>query len=123
MNKYLAFYVDSFTEDIDSLFKKIHIFLKKDTEYDDIVVFTNSSIVDASSFSIFPTFYAKFYKGTLVFMDVDDYNIFDNHQNKFLYIESLKNHNLFNYRHNTRIIMPDNESFKVIDNEKLQQAI
>jgi hypothetical protein len=123
MNKSLAFYVDNLTLELFNLIKNISTFLIKDMEdkHIDFLIFTDSNSISDTSIGVFPTFYSRFYSGSVVFFDKDSYAYLDSIKDRFLYIEtkdSISNMDL----HNLSVIIPDNNSFKVINYEKLQQS-
>lgn len=117
MNK-LAFYYDSVQIPQESIIDNLKKYLYSIKNYDDFIIFTNIMFVYNIHDTILPTFYSKFFHGTIVFFDSDDYDSSD-HTDKLLYVhnpsESLnKRYNLVLYDENAT------PSYRIIKYDTLQ---
>ena len=75
MTNSLGVYVDNLeAEDENKLKEKLYN-IKNRFDYQDFVIFTDSFILNnLKSFSTLSTFYLKFFKGTIVFLDDVSFN-------------------------------------------------
>lgn len=120
MNK-LAFYYDSVQIPQDHIMENLKEYLYGQVVYNDFIIFTNIMFPFSINHSILPTFYSKFFTGTIVFFDSDDYDA-SSHTDKLLYThnvtESLdKNYNIVAYDES------HTPKYRIIKYDKLQQII
>lgn len=74
MTNKLAFYYDSaITIPSDSTIQNIKSYLSTQNTYTDFVIFTNIMYVHNIQDGWLSTFYYRFFNGTIVFFDIDDY--------------------------------------------------
>ena len=120
MNK-LAFYYDSVQIPQESIIENLKEYLYSIKYYDDFIIFTNIMFPFSINHSILPTFYNKFFHGTIIFFDSDDYKS-SNHIDKLLYVHNPSEdldttYNLVFYDENAT------PSYRIIKYDTLQQTI
>lgn len=120
----LAFYYDSMQIPSPSIIDNLKNYLYNNNKYEDFVIFTDIMFPINTEYSLLPTFYAKFFTGTIVFFEADNYH--KNNKNNWLYIHDIKSFNKsdINYEYNIIIYNESTEpQYRMVNYNELQQSL
>jgi hypothetical protein len=124
MTNKLAFYYHSMQIPADNIIEQLKHYLYDNNKYDDFVIFTDIMFPTNTEYSLLPTFYAKFFTGTIVFFDKDSYAT--NHKGSWLYIHDMQNFNRSDIDYNYNLIIYDKSTkpqYRMVNYNELQQSL
>jgi len=123
MNNKLAFYYDSMQMPADSIIENLKKYLFTQNKYDDFVIFTDIMFPTNTEYGLFPTFYAKFFNGTIVVFDTDNYQY---NKNNWLYIHDMQSFDQSSLNHKYNLIIYDEsteQKYRMVNYNELQQSL